>query len=372
MILSVIVFFTAVFLAYTNGANDNFKGVATLYGSKTLNFKNSLYLGTILTFAGALVSIYFSTELVKIFSGKGLVPDEIAIEPAFLFTVGLAAAGTVLIATLSGFPISTTHSLTGALLGAGLIATDGQANFSILTDKIITPLVLGPIVAVILCVLVYFPLHRFKRRWKLAPEACLCIERAEPVRLTSRNTVSFIATKALPWRIRANESACLPDFNSQIKGLSIKSAVKWAHMASGALVSFARGLNDTPKIVGLIVTIQLFDIQWGLLAIALGMAAGGLLNAAKVARTMSEKITSMTEGQGFSANFVTGLLVLFASKFGLAVSTTHVSVGAIFGIGLINKKADIRTINSILLSWLLTLPVAIGLSAAIYWMIGNS
>ncbi len=77
----------------------------------------------------------------------------------------------------------------------------------------------------------------------------------------------------------------------------------------------------------------------------------------------------MSEGQGFSVNFVTGLLELFASKFGLAVSTTHVSVGAIFGIGLINKRADLRMVSAIFISWLLTLPIAIMFSAGIYWIV---
>ena len=370
MLFSVIVFFAAIFLAYTNGANDNFKGVATLYGSRTMNFKNSLIFGTLLTFAGALVSIWFSAELVKIFSGKGLVPDAVAIEPAFLAAVGIGAGLTVLLATLLGLPISTTHSLAGALLGAGLIATTGQANYSILLDKVISPLLLGPIIAVIFCMIVYYPLHRLRQRSKLSPEACLCVERCEPVSLASGTSLSFLATKAFPWRLRANSVECAPtDSFAEVRGLNISTVMKWAHMASGGLVSFARGLNDTPKIVGLIVAIQLLEIKWGLLAIALGMAIGGLLNAAKVARTMSKKITEISEGQGFAANFVTGLLVLFASKFGLAVSTTHVSVGAIFGIGLINKKADMRTISAIFASWLMTLPIAILLSAGLYWII---
>jgi len=93
-------------------------------------------------------------------------------------------------------------------------------------------------------------------------------------------------------------------------------------------------------------------------AVALGMAVGGLLNAKKVAITMSKKITPMNHGQGFSANFVTALLVVFASRMGLPMSTTHVSVGSLFGIGLITRQANIRVITGILTSWVLTLPIA--------------
>ena len=98
------------------------------------------------------------------------------------------------------------------------------------------------------------------------------------------------------------------------------------------------------------------------------MALGGLLNARKVAETMSRKITRMNSGQGFAANLSTGLLVIAASKFGLPVSTTHVSVGSLFGIGLCNRQANLRVVRNILLSWVVTLPCAAALSALVYWL----
>ena len=96
---------------------------------------------------------------------------------------------------------------------------------------------------------------------------------------------------------------------------------------------------------------------------AFAMAIGGLLNAREVALTMSERITRMNHGQGFSANLVTAFLVIFASKWGLPVSTTHVSCGSLFGIGLVNKKANLSVIRQIILAWFLTLPLAAVLSA---------
>jgi PiT family inorganic phosphate transporter len=82
---------------------------------------------------------------------------------------------------------------------------------------------------------------------------------------------------------------------------------------------------------------------------------------------MSHKITGMNHGQGFSANLATGLLVTTASVFGLPVSTTHVSVGALFGIGLTSRQADLRVVRNILLSWFVTLPCAAALGALVYW-----
>jgi PiT family inorganic phosphate transporter len=106
-----------------------------------------------------------------------------------------------------------------------------------------------------------------------------------------------------------------------------------------------------------------------MMAVAVGMAVGGLLNARRVAETMSNKITKLNHGQGFTANLVTGFLVIFASRFGLPVSTTHVSVGSIFGIGLASKRINTGIVLEIILSWLITLPVAAVFSGVAYWIL---
>ena len=106
-----------LFLAYANGANDNFKGVATLFGSRTTDYRHALWWATWTTLLGSCAAALLSGRLVKVFSGKGLVPETLTHDPSFLFAVGLGAAITVMLATLTGWPISTTHALTGALVG---------------------------------------------------------------------------------------------------------------------------------------------------------------------------------------------------------------------------------------------------------------
>jgi inorganic phosphate transporter, PiT family len=113
------------------------------------------------------------------------------------------------------------------------------------------------------------------------------------------------------------------------------------------------------------------DIKIAMLLVAAVMALGGWLNARKVGETMSQKITKMNHGQGFTANLVTSLLVTTASYHGLPVSTTHVSVGSLFGIGTVNRTANLKTVGSILLSWVLTLPTAAILSAVTYKVVAN-
>ncbi|HXI50008.1 MAG TPA: inorganic phosphate transporter, partial [Candidatus Saccharimonadales bacterium] len=117
----ILLFLAICFLAYSNGANDNFKGVASLFGSRTTNYRTALSWATVTTGAGSLAAIFLAQALLKKFSGKGLVPDALTTQPQFLLAVALGAGGTVILATLLGFPISTTHGLTGALVGAGMV-----------------------------------------------------------------------------------------------------------------------------------------------------------------------------------------------------------------------------------------------------------
>jgi len=91
-----------------------------------------------------------------------------------------------------------------------------------------------------------------------------------------------------------------------------------------------------------------------------------LLNARRVAETISKKITTMNHGQGFTANLTTAILVVLASFFGLPVSTTHISVGALFGVGLTTGKANSRMMSAIVFSWLITLPCAAVIGGCAY------
>jgi PiT family inorganic phosphate transporter len=137
-----------------------------------------------------------------------------------------------------------------------------------------------------------------------------------------------------------------------------------AHFLSAGAVSFARGLNDAPKIVGLMMVLEGLKVHASLLLVATAMAAGGLLQARKVGETVSHRITKMNHSQGFVANLVTSLLVLTASGSGLPVSTTHVSCGSLFGMGLVTGQANLGVVRQVVASWVLTLPIAALLASA--------
>lgn len=368
MTLLIVLILSSCFLAYANGANDNFKGVATLFGSGTTDYRTAIGWATLTTFLGSVCSIFLADRLLKNFSGKGLVPDIVTTSPEFLLAVSLGAGATVLLAALRGIPISTTHGLMGALVGAGFMAVGLDINLSVLGNAFFLPLLLSPLIAVLLGSSCYFVLHALRLCMGITKEHCFCIGPQETVVPIPQPDACFSIRAIITVDASLDtEENCVERYTGKYFGFNCQKFLDFSHYISAGIVCFARGLNDTPKIVAILLAANALEIRAGLGLVGIAIAIGGLLNSRRIAETMSKKITPLNHGQGFTANIVTGMLVVFASRLGIPVSTTHVSVGSIFGIGLITKKADIRVVSNILLSWLLTLPVAALLSGSIYY-----
>jgi inorganic phosphate transporter, PiT family len=351
---------TALFLAFNNGANDNFKGFATVWGSDTLNYRQALMWATLATLAGSLASWLLADALVQQFSGKGLVPDAVAHMPAFIFSVACAAALTVFLATRLGLPISTTHALIGALVGAGLGQAGGSVDFYKLGQAFFIPLLLSPIVAAGLGVVLY----KFVGVRKVAND-CVCVAEGAPLLAPSTAAGNMALSIGMP-QILVSDSAQCDAVATQAR-FSISHFLKRLHIASAATICFARALNDTPKLAALLMAAQFTHSKLPIALVGTFMAIGGLVFAKKVAHTMSQKVSRMDDGQGLTANLITAGLVLMASKFGLPVSTTHVSVGAIAGVGASAGTLNWQALRAILLSWVATLPLAL----AIAWTVSR-
>lgn len=367
--MAILLFLAVIFLGYSNGANDNFKGVASLYGSKTTSYKTALTWATFTTLLGSFASFFIANGLLEKFSGKGIVPNDLAGAESFLFAVAFGAGATVIIATFTGFPVSTTHGLTGSILGAGLVAVGGNVNFAALQKGFLIPLLLSPILAVGIAILIYSLAHYLRKKAEISEETCICIGREFVPITIGGNALAFQSDKVNPTLTVGETADCVQRYDGELLGISFQKMVDAGHFLSAGIVSFARGLNDTPKIAALLLVVQIIDLKFGWILVGLAMAIGGILNARKVAEKMSHKITAMNCGQAFSANLGTGLLVILASSFGFPVSTTHVSVGSLFGIGLLTKQANLSVIAGILLSWLITLPCAAIFSALVFWAI---
>ena len=353
----------ALFVAISNGANDNFKGFATVWGSETLNYRQALTLATIATVAGSIASILLADTLLQQFSGKGLVPDAVARAPLFMLSVASATAATVFLATRLGFPISTTHALIGGLIGAGLGQSGAAVHFDTLAKTFLMPLLISPIIAAILGVVAYrlFGLQTEKETVK---NDCACLVTTEPVMAISAPGIAM-RQFAMPALVLAPEAAC--DKLATPVRVSVSASLDKLHVMSALSICFARALNDTPKLTALLIAAHLLNAQVSIVLIAAVMALGGIVFARKVAETMSQRVTRMDHAQGLAANLITASLVLFASKFGMPVSTTHVAVGAIAGIGASANTLNWHALRNILLSWLATLPLA----ACVAWSISR-
>lgn len=310
---SLILLAAVLLIAYANGANANFKGVASLFGSGTTSYRTAVLWAAATTAAGCIAASFLAATLLKAFSGKGLVPEALIAQPPFLAAVAVATGVAGILATRYGFPVSTTHMLTGALLGAGMVA--GEVNMTGLWETFLKPLLLSPVLAV------------------------------------AAGSVLYLILKGM---------RLAPDHRTRL--------LDALHFLSAGAVCFARGLNDTPKIVALLLSLPWLRGDAGFYLVTAAMAAGGLISAKQVAETLSHKITGMNPGQGFAANFATALLVTTASVHGLPVSTTHVSVGALLGIGITTRQAKWRTVLPVLAAWVITLPVS-ALTAALLYLI---
>lgn len=313
--LIVLLFLAVCFVAFTNGANANFKGVASLYGSGTTSLRGALYWGTAMTFAGSIAAMFLAGGLLDAFAGRKIVPAALAQTPEFLTAVAIAAALTSFLATRFGFPVSTTHALVGALAGAGLAGSGREVDFAALGKSFVYPLLFSPAVAALLGAIVYGLF-----RWFKVP--------------SKRN-----------------------------------ATIDRLHYLSAGAASFARGLNDTPKMVALLLVIPGYEVYWGFLTVAIVIALGGLLDAEKVAETLGKKVTDLDPAQGFAASLVTAGLVTTASFRELPVSTTHVSVGSLLGIGAVTGQAHWRKILEIMFAWVSTVPCAAVLAAIAYGII---
>ena len=349
---------TALFVAFSNGANDNFKGFATVWGSDTLTYRHALTLATIATVAGSVASLMLAESLAQHFSGKGLVPDAVSSAPLFIMSVATGAAVTVFLATRTGFPVSTTHALIGGLVGAGLAQSGGAVHFDELASAFLLPLLVSPMVAAALGMLAY---RLF--RWSPAEKDCAClVAPAQALMLATDGTlVSRIST---PGFLLASDAAC-ERLKTPVR-VSVSHSMDRLHVLSGMSICFARGVNDTPKLTALLVAAHFLNAQVSIAVIGVAMALGGILFGRQVAETMSQRVTRMDHAQGLAANLITAALVLLASKLGVPVSTTHVAVGSIAGVGASAKTLNWNALRNVLLSWVATLPVALVVAAGAF------
>lgn len=360
---------TGFAVAYLNGANDVSKGVATLAGSNITDYRRAIRWGALWTGAGGLASSVLSKTLIGTF-GAGLLAQQGAPTLIETLAVLLGVAACVGLATRLGLPVSTTHAIVGSVAGVYSFSLGvAGVNWGALAGKVVLPLLVSPVLALGLVVAALRAERLITRRLAKAPE-CLCVDIGPafiPAGLAGTGSALALAQAPQVHVSVGSQKGCATGRPAAFRVTS--THLHW--LTSGA-TNFARGLNDTPKIAALLLLTlaasrgipmpksSVFAV------VALGIAAGSWIAGKKVAKFLAEKVTPMDHQEGFIANLVTAGLVGPGAALGWPMSTTHVSSGAIVGVG-VPKKAGLNweTVQSMVLAWSVTIPLAglLGVSA---------
>ncbi len=407
--VAIYISLTAVVLgfytAWTIGANDVANAMGTSVGSGTLKYYQAILIAGIMEFAGAVLAGSHVTNTIR----KGIIdPQLFAGDPSVLIlgmlAVLLAAALWLHFSTWFGLPVSTTHSIVGAVLGFGIYACgisqiQWSAVFRIATSWVISPVVGG--------LFAYF-LFRFIR-WRI-----LTVD--DPGRATLRIapifaglTVGILVLATIYeglHNLHLNFTlihalliaglaavACWGIFFFVIRAKGqhrfrdigkVESVFMALQVMTAAYVAFAHGANDVANAVGPVAAVVMMTTKgvvitstavplWILVLGGLGIVVGLATWGYKVMRTIGKAITELTPTRGFCAEFATATVVLVCSKLGLPMSTTHTLVGSVLGVGLARglDAINLRVVSSIFSSWFLSLPAAGGLAIGIYYILAH-
>jgi PiT family inorganic phosphate transporter len=384
------------FAAYGVGANDVANAMGTSVGSKVLTIKQAVLIAAIFEFLGAFLAGGGVTQTIR----KGVIDPALFDANLEILIYGmisaLFAAGTwLLIASLRGWPVSTTHTIVGAIVGFGIYALGfDKINWSVV-GNIGLSWITSPLSSAIVAALFYYICKELilKENTKyrlliinffvfLAGFAIALITitkglknifKQQDMILTFGDSVFYSAIAALVFTAifyifsRARLSNTTGSQESQFAYLMIFTS---------CAVAFAHGSNDVANAIGPLAAIHQATNQilgnavsletplWILFLGAAGIVIGLATLGYRVMKTIGEKIVKLTPSKGFAAQLAAALTVVLASQLDMPVSTTHTLVGAVIGIGLVEgiSTINIKSVNSIFLSWVITLPAGALLS----------
>lgn len=350
-------------LAFANGANDVSKGVAPLVGSAVAGYRKAIAWGTAWTVAGAVLGAVFAAAMLSTF-GKGLLASGVTPGLGAAVAALFGAAAWVALATREGWPVSTTHAIVGAIIGATVSSHGLEAiRWSALGSKVVLPLLLSPVVSFLLSA----ALARTFRGAAAggAPAAdCLCAELSTVVPSPAGPGRPAVLALQAGLQVTVGHAAECAARRPAAARVTL-GQLQWL---SSAATSLARGMNDAPKMVALGLGVAALGVKVAAptstlyLAVTAGMAVGGLVAGRRVTRVLAEEVTAFDAASGLAANGVTALLVTAGAVYGLPMSTTHVASGGIAGVGAVGGSVNWATVRRMGLAWLVTLPASAALA----------
>ncbi|UCD13666.1 MAG: inorganic phosphate transporter, partial [Thermoplasmatales archaeon] len=372
--------------------------MATAVGAKAITFKQAVIIGGILSIVGAVFVGSHVSDTVR----KGIIDvtgiDSTTLLLGFIASL-LAAAIWVTLSTWKEMPISTTHSIIGALMGFGLIAGGMSSVHWEKVGSVAASWVLSPIAG---CILAFFI---FKIIVKLIFAKEEPVKSAKVVGPIIISFTAFLIVSSLFLKTPLSKTYSISDIQGlQIAGivavivgamglfllrkikakqaedyLTVEGIFRKLQIITSCYVAFSHGANDVANAIGPVAAIiplaqnaelgATVDVPIYLLALGgIGIAVGCMTWGRRVMRTIGGRITRLTNTRGFSVDFGAATTVLVASKLGMPISTSHTVVGAVIGVGLARglEAVDLSVIKKIIVAWLLTLPIAAGTSVAIF------
>jgi len=366
----VLVIVVSMLLAYANGANDVSKGIATLVGSGIADYRRAILWGTLWTGLGGATAIFVAGAMLETF-GEGLWIA--GMKPSFAGAIAaLAGAGAwVFIATRTRLPVSTTHALVGSVVGVGIAACGaGGIAWSALGTRVAAPLIVSPLVAFVLTRLVSRGMTLTCGPGRATAD-CVCIAAEPSAQLAWAAPGSAVLMASPPTRLAVATGEAEECRATQPNAFHITA--DHLHWLSSGATSFARAVNDAPKIVALALSAAILGAGSAAMntprlfvLVTAGMVAGSLLAGRGVAQLLAEDVTPMDHREGLAANLVTATLVTSGAVFGLPMSTTHVSSGGIAGVGAERGSLNGQMARAIGLAWVVTVPGAAVLGAGAY------
>ena len=384
------------FAAYGVGANDVANAMGTSVGSKVLTIKQAVLIAAIFEFLGAFLAGGGVTQTIR----KGVIDPALFDANLEILIYGmisaLFAAGTwLLIASLRGWPVSTTHTIVGAIVGFGIYALGfDKINWSVV-GNIGLSWITSPLSSAIVAALFYYICKELilKENTKyrliiinffvfLAGFAIALITvtkglknifKQQDLILTFGDSAFYSAIAALVF------TAIFYIFSrARLSNTSGSQESQFAYLMvfTSCAVAFAHGSNDVANAIGPLAAIHQATNQilgnavspdtplWILFLGAAGIVIGLATLGYRVMKTIGEKIVKLTPSKGFAAQLAAALTVVLASQLDMPVSTTHTLVGAVIGIGLVEgiSTINVKSVNSIFLSWVITLPAGALLS----------
>ncbi|WP_316897385.1 anion permease [Pseudodesulfovibrio indicus] len=386
-------------MAFNLGANDVANSMASAVGARAITVKQAVFIAGILNFVGA---VFLGSHVTATIS-KGIINPDVITDPKLImigmFAALLAAGLWVLVATLTSLPVSSTHSIVGAIMGFGLVAGGPDVVNWLKMGGIVLSWIISPFFAAAIAYFIFTHIRKyilFKRNFLHQAKKWAPIWVAITLSMIS---LSFLyktpagkslglhwlsslgiaaALSFLAWLgARVFVSRFVLDAEEGAEG--VERIFRKMQVGTSCYVALSQGANDVANAIGPVAAIYLIAKEHKLLATAavpwpmlvlggLGIAVGIAVLGHKVMATVGEKITTLTNTRGFAVDFGAASTVLIASNLGLPVSTTHAAVGGVVGVGLARgfSAVDFRVLLRIVAYWVATVPIAALTSIVIF------